>query len=107
MSALHGEFYLDDDALIVRIAGELDLSVADHMRTVTKTALNQADGASRLVIDMPQVSFADSSALGALLDMQKTAKDRALPMVLHGVGPRLERVLEISGLAPVFDSTPN
>lgn len=106
MDSAGNDFYLDGDDLIVPSAVELDVSTADGILRVTETALTTATSAKRLVIDLSGTSFIDSAGLGALLTMLNAARVRGIPMHLQGLSPQLRRLLEITGLTPVFDVSP-
>jgi anti-sigma B factor antagonist len=83
------------DAVVVRLAGELDLYNADQIR---RTLFEQADHLpSRLVVDLSQVRFLDSTALGVLIEARaKMSNKRAFLLASPGLETR--RALEISGL---------
>jgi len=90
-------------SVIVRLAGELDLYNADDVRA----ALSQAIGSSpkRIVVDMAEVEFVDSTALGVLIE----ARSKLGRSTLVLAAPQLEtrRTLQVSGLdrhLPVHDS---
>ena len=92
-----------DGAVIVRLAGELDLYNSEEVRT----ALAQAIDASprRIVVDMAAVEFIDSTALGVLIEARARIGQDALRLA----APQLEtrRTLQVSGLdrhLPVHDS---
>jgi anti-sigma B factor antagonist len=85
----------DGSAVIVRLAGELDLYNAHEIR---ETLLEQS-GANpeRLVVDLAAVDFIDSTALGVLIEARsKMANRRAFVLAAPAVETR--RALEISGL---------
>jgi anti-sigma B factor antagonist len=85
--------------VVAHLAGELDLSVrADVVAQVTGvlTADPPAEPVDRLVIDLGEVTFCDSSGLGALLDIRRAAGDAAVPMVLRAVPPPVARLLELT-----------
>ena len=90
-------------AVVMRLGGELDLYNADDVRTALTAAI--AGGAARIVIDMAEVDFVDSTALGVLIEARsKLGYDGVLL-----AAPQLEtrRTLEVSGLdrhLPVHDS---
>jgi anti-sigma B factor antagonist len=82
-------------ACVVRLAGELDLYNANDVREALFGAC--AGGPERLVVDLGEVQFVDSTALGVLIEARtKLANKRAFLLA----APRLEtrRALEISGL---------
>jgi anti-anti-sigma factor len=90
-------------AVVVRLGGELDLYNADEIRHALTGAI--AGGAPRIVVDMSNVDFVDSTALGVLVE----ARSKLGPDGLLLAGPQLEtrRTLEVSGLdrhLPVHDS---
>ena len=84
----HGE------TLVVLLGGELDLYNADEVRAALGEAID--GGASRIVVDLAEVEFVDSTSLGVLLEM----RSRLGPDGLALAGPKLEirRALEVSGL---------
>ena len=90
-------------AVVVRLGGELDLYNADEVRKALTEAID--DGAERIVVDMSEVDFVDSTALGVLIEARsKIGRDRILL-----AAPQVEtrRTLEVSGLdrhLPVHDS---
>jgi anti-anti-sigma factor len=84
-----------DDACVVRLAGELDLYNAQVVRKTLVEACT--DGPGKVVVDLSEVEFIDSTALGVLIEARTRLPNRK-GFVL--AGPRLEtrRALEISGL---------
>ena len=82
-------------ACLVRLAGELDLYNASTVRE----ALNGASAGSpeRVVVDLAQVEFIDSTALGVLIEARtKLANRQAFLLAAPGLETR--RALQISGL---------
>jgi anti-sigma B factor antagonist len=83
------------DALLVRLAGELDLYNAHAVRETLLEAT--ARSPERLVVDLSEVLFVDSTVLGVLIESRATlANRRGFLLVAPGVETR--RALEISGL---------
>jgi anti-sigma B factor antagonist len=81
-------------AVVIELAGELDLYNAQEVRAGLAQAL--ADAAGRIVVDMSSVDFIDSTALGVLIEAraQRGGEDLRL------AAPQLEtrRALQVSGL---------
>ena len=92
----------EGDVLIVLVSGEQDIYTAPALRE----RLEQALGASRgLVVDLSSATFLDSSILGALLEARRQAQERNLGFVValgEEPEPGVQRILEITGLVPVF-----
>ena len=84
-----------DGAVVVSLVGELDLYNAHVVRERLAAATN--DGGERLVVDLSDVTFIDSTGLGVLVEARsRLANRRAFVVVAPGVEAR--RALEISGL---------
>jgi anti-sigma B factor antagonist len=85
-----------DGGCIVRLAGELDLYNVGPVRTALFDACNNGPP-ERIVVDLSEVEFIDSTALGVLIEARTKLANRKAFLL---AGPRLEtrRALQISGL---------
>ena len=84
-----------EDGRIVRLAGELDLYNAPAVRKALIEAA--AGGPKRVIVDLSEVEFIDSTALGVLIEVRTRLPDRK-GFLLAGPGLETRRALEISGL---------
>jgi len=84
-----------DRAYIVHLSGELDLYNAPTVRAALLEAC--ADAPERIVVDLSDVEFIDSTALGVLIEARTKAPNRA-SFLLAAPGLETRRALEISGL---------
>ncbi len=85
----------DGDAVIVRLTGELDLYNAPAVR---RTLLDSvADQPERVVVDLAEVEFMDSTALSVLLEARARLARRER-FLLASPGLEARRALEVSGL---------
>ena len=84
-----------DGAVIVSLAGELDLYNAEEVRRALLDTL--VDGAELLVVDLSEVTFIDSTALGVLIEARSRMADRS-GFRLAAPGLEVRRALEVSGL---------
>jgi anti-sigma B factor antagonist len=89
------EVATNPDEVEVCLSGEIDLAVRNSVVDEVGTALRGAN-APRLVIDLHNVTFCDSSGLGALLDIRRLADDAGIEMVLRKVPPAVARLLDLS-----------
>jgi anti-sigma B factor antagonist len=90
-------------ALVLHLAGEIDLYNANEVREALTEALEAAP--TRIVVDLSEVDFVDSTALGVFIE----ARSRLGRSELVLAGPRHEtrRTLQVSGLdrhLPVHDT---
>lgn len=87
-----------DDArvCVVDVRGEIDVSTAPDLESVLSAEVNR--GCVNLVLDLSRVSYADSSALGLIVAMNRLLEPRGGRLVLAGATRNVTRVLELSGL---------
>jgi anti-sigma B factor antagonist len=83
------------DAVVVRLAGELDLYNAHEVREALLE--ETARSPKRLIVELSQVEFIDSTALGVLIEARAKLPNRRAFLI---AAPRIDtrRTLEISGL---------
>lgn len=84
-----------EDATVVRLAGELDLYNAPELRE-TLVAL-AGERPARLVLDLVEVEFVDSTTLGVLVEARSRMENRKA-FLLAAPGLETQRALQISGL---------
>lgn len=87
---------LDPLRAAVRAVGDLDLAARDALTEI----LDQQDDAHRHIVhlDLSQVTFMDSSCLGALVAAHHRLLARQGLLVLTGVDNCVARVLKLTGL---------
>jgi anti-sigma B factor antagonist len=83
------------EACVVKLGGELDLYNAPQVREALTAAC--ADSPQRIVVDLTEVEFIDSTALGVLIEA-RTKLDNRRAFMLAAPGLETRRALEISGL---------
>ena len=94
---------LGDGALVVTLAGEIDMSNVDDVETEIRRRAETAVP-TRVVIDVTAVTYFDSAAFAAF---ERLARRLPARLVLPQAAP-LYRAVEISGIReilPVFEST--
>jgi anti-sigma B factor antagonist len=82
-------------ARVVTLAGELDLYNADTVRKALISAVGEEP--ERIVVDLGEVEFIDSTALGVLIEA-RTKLQNGRAFLLASPGVETKRALEISGL---------
>jgi anti-sigma B factor antagonist len=88
-----------EGGVIVRLAGELDL----YNSAEVGVALDQAavDAPERLVVDLAEVSFVDSTALATLIEAKRGLQE-SIRLLLAAPNDDVRRALEVSGLESQF-----
>jgi len=88
------------DACVVHLGGELDLYNAHQVREALVNVC--ADSPKRVVVDLGEVEFIDSTALGVLIEARTKLENRR-GFLLAAPGLATRRALEISGLDRHFE----
>lgn len=84
---------------VVHVVGELDLSTSPQLAKALATL--STDPARRLVLDLREVTFIDSTALGLLVRESKRRSGGVVSILIDS--PELRRIFEITGLERHFD----
>jgi anti-anti-sigma factor len=92
----------DDGSALLVIAGEIDVACAGEVREAGLKLLAGTD-CSRLTVDLMDVTFMDSTALSALIEIRNAADQRGTAVALLDVAPNVLRVLTITGLDQIFE----
>ncbi|MGI6678814.1 MAG: STAS domain-containing protein [Dehalobacterium sp.] len=90
------DFKYEKDRLYASIDGEIDLSVAAHLRQELDQNLDRKQ-ARHLILDLTKVSFIDSSGLGVILGRYKRLSEIGGTVKIYGVNDQIEKILELSG----------
>ena len=91
----------DRDEVAVVPVGELDLGTADKVGQ--EVGQLQAGGFARIVVDLRQVDFIDSTALRMLLSLRNDAKRNEHALTLVPPVTAARRIFEITGTRGLFD----
>jgi anti-sigma B factor antagonist len=92
-----------DGAVIVQVGGDLDVYTAPQLRE--RLADNIASGA-RLVLDLSEVHFIDSTALGMLVNMLQQSQSAGSDFRLVMDDPYLLKIFRITGFDSLFSIFP-
>lgn len=89
-----------DDVSVVTVAGEVDVYTAAQLRAVLDEEIKA--GHTRLVVDLDEVSFLDSTGLGVLVGRLKLVRNSSGWLRIVCTNDRILRVFRITGLDKVF-----
>jgi len=82
---------------ILEVAGELDFYNSSRLHRSVENLIDTR--ASRLLIDLREVSFLDSSAVGTLVAVHAALRDKGLALQITGVDGSVKSALELTGVA--------
>src|SRR5665811_2616545 len=89
-----------EGALVIHVEGELDLYTASRLKDALAEGL---DGGRRwVVVDLLEVGFLDSTALGVLVGTMRRLKQDSGSLHLVMNDPHLTKIFRITGFEGVF-----
>jgi anti-anti-sigma factor len=91
----------EGDALIAAVCGEIDLHNSPELRTQI-LALIAKSAPKRLVLNLTQVPYMDSSACAVLVESLRRMRTLGGRVLLVGLQPRVKGLLEIARLGTIF-----
>lgn len=87
-----------DTAGSIVVRGELDISAGP----ILDDAIRDVSDPGSMTLDLADVTFIDSSGLRSLLNASRRAQAGGGMVRLRGVGPEVQRLLEITGTTDRF-----
>ena len=94
-----------DGATILRAAGDVDLLRSPSLRNVLGQEI--ATGVPRLVLDLSQVEYMDSSGVATLVEALQRCRAQKTTLVLCALQDRVRSVFEIAKLDSIFTIHPD
>lgn len=91
---------VDDDAVVIRPRGRLNLLTAPRLREVV--ARTVAEGRATVVVDLAGTEFMDSSGLGALVAGLKSARQAGGDLRIACLTPQVQMVVKLTNLDRVL-----
>ena len=89
-----------DGAVILSPVGDVDMAHSPSLRSALRSA--QEGKPPRLVVNLTDVRYMDSSGLATLVESMRSAKNARTSMVLCGMNPKVKAIFEIARLDQFF-----
>jgi len=89
-----------DDIGVVVLEGEIDIYSAPEFKEVLVNSIE--GGAHRIIVDLTEVTFIDSTALGVLVSGAKRVRPRNGNLDIVCSDENIIRIFEITGLDRIF-----
>lgn len=90
------------DAVVISVAGELDMATAPQLQDHITNLLEK--GRNRLVFDLSDVSFCDSTGLSVFVRAKNSCDEAGGEVRLAAPQRGVLRILEVSGLVEVLQT---
>jgi anti-sigma B factor antagonist len=85
---------------IVDVSGDIDMGTSPGLR---KLLLESLTNTARLVVNMGEVRYIDSSGIASLVEVLMKARNNQKRLVLFGLNRTVQEVLQLTRLATVFE----
>ena len=106
MSAFHADLRPGPDGSgVLAVAGDIDLATAHKLLEAATPHLTPSSEPFRL--DLSEVSFLDSTGIGALLEIRAAALKVEREVQIVAMATSVARVLQLAGLEDVFHTSDN
>jgi anti-sigma B factor antagonist len=95
-----GEDSLPGDLIVIKLEGEVDLYAAPELKDHVNGAIER--GHNKLILDLSEATFIDSTTLGILVSGMKRLRPRGGMLAVLCPDPTMARIFDITGLNRMF-----
>jgi anti-sigma B factor antagonist len=95
---------IDAERHVLAVRGEIDLFTAPELKQVLAESIE--GGRIRIVVDLTDTTFLDSTALGVLIGAVKRLRSRDGALAIVNIDENIAKTFEITGLDQIFTIVP-
>jgi anti-sigma B factor antagonist len=99
-SGLRLETVKSSEEILVRCSGRIDSASSSNFQSTIRALI---PGTKRIVIDLTDVSYMDSSGLGAIVGLYLSARRQECELKLINLNARLQQLFRLTKLANIFE----
>lgn len=89
----------EEETLFVDLQGDLDINSNKEL----KEKVNSVEGVKKIIINCENLSYVDSTGLGAFISIYKHIKEKGEGLVIRGLKPHIKKIFLITDLDKVFE----
>ena len=89
----------DGELLFVDLQGDLDINSNKEF----KEKVNSVQGIKKIIVNCENLSYIDSTGLGAIISIYKNIKEKGEKLVITGLKPHIKKIFLITDLDKVFE----
>lgn len=86
--------------VVITPKSDVDLSRSPELRNALREAADRRP--DRLIVDLDQVGYMDSSGLATLVEAMRTSKSSGAPLILASMNKKVRAIFEIARLDQFF-----
>ena len=90
--------YLKDKVLHISLSGEMDECAAADARSKCDKLIEDNVAAKKVIINLSEVAFMDSTGIGFLIGRYKKASRLSVPMYIEKPNFAADKILNLSGI---------
>ena len=90
--------YLRDKILYINLSGEMDEYSAQEARTKCDKLIEENVNVRKIVINLSEVAFMDSTGIGFLIGRYKKASRLSVPLYIDNPNFAADKILNLSGI---------
>ena len=95
---------IDAERHVLAVRGEIDLFTAPELKQVLAESIEA--GRVRIIVDLTDTTFLDSTALGVLIGAVKRLRSRDGALAIVNIDDNIAKTFEITGLDQIFTILP-
>ena len=92
---------IHNGVMYVLLCGELDEHSANYTRITLDDMLDKPTF-KKIIIDLSELDFMDSTGIGVLIGRYKRMKDKNIPIFIANPSSHAERIFKITGLYDIM-----
>ena len=89
----------EEETLFVDLQGDLDINSNKEL----KEKVNSVEGVKKIIVNCENLSYVDSTGLGAFISIYKNIKEKGEELVITGLKPHIKKIFLITDLDKVFE----
>ena len=93
--------------LVIRLHGEIDEYAALKLRPALDSLFSERDDFRKVMFDLSEVSFMDSTGIGLMIGRYKQLKNRKIPVFILNPSSAADRIFTMARLYEIMPKASN
>ncbi|RAK08129.1 SpoIIAA-like anti-anti-sigma regulatory factor [Halanaerobium saccharolyticum] len=93
---------VENNKAVLKFEGEVIFDNSNQLKEEAKQMLSKNEGVNKLVIDLANVSYLDSSGVGLILSLFKFMRNKKGTLAVAAANEKIKRVFEVTKLQEII-----